>query len=237
MSAHSVSPPFSGTSTARSSDALAPTFLNDESVCQERLPFRNRPSLSSGLATAPSLPTLESSEISCRSVRCESVRSSGPKRRLKAMCSASLKCASGKTSTAWRWNAPSIRRHSPSPSAAQARVPNDRAQCPFARFDAHAANSSQKRDSATAGTYSNYPDCPALRKPRAVRPTPPAAAFRRSARRRSAPRRTESAATAWPNRGRSGRGGAGTAGRPTGSARGWCRPAGTAVASHVTACT
>ena len=117
MSAHSVSPPDAGTSTARSKDALAPTFLNDESVCQKRLPFRNKPSLSSGFATVPPASTLESSETSARSSRFDNVRSSVPKRWLKAMCSASLKWTSGKTSTANRWKASSIPRHASSASA------------------------------------------------------------------------------------------------------------------------
>ena len=104
MSAYSVSPPSSGTSSAASSDALAEIRLNELSECQYWLPRRKRLSLSSGSVTCRPLRVTFESEIVVGRFSVERgsrvlVFSSAPRRRLNATCASSSRYWPGNAMT------------------------------------------------------------------------------------------------------------------------------------------
>ena len=100
MSAHSVSPPALGTTSAVSIDALAARGMYELSVCQPSLPRTMCMISPSGGRISPSGVTLL--------MRARSrPGSNGPKRSAKARCSSSDRCWPGKISSAWAWKASS----------------------------------------------------------------------------------------------------------------------------------
>src|SRR5262245_11235027 len=105
MSAHSVSPPAGGTTCADSTDAFAASGMYELSVCQPSLPRSDLKRCSSGAMTVPSGFWLLIATAFCSGSAANS--SISPKRLANAICSASVRCWPGKTSTACAWKASS----------------------------------------------------------------------------------------------------------------------------------
>ena len=112
MLANSVSPPSGGTSRAASSEACAGTRLNELSLCHIWLPALKRLRLSPLGINWSSASTLARYEISGATLATELivriVVSSGPKRRVNAICSSSPICWPRKSSTECSSNASTI---------------------------------------------------------------------------------------------------------------------------------
>ena len=109
MLAYWVSPPSGGISRAESREACAGTCLNELSVCHIWLPALKRLRLSPAGIRRPSPSTLERFEIwggvLARLLMLRMVVSSGPKRRLNASCSSSVRDCPRKSSTERSLNA------------------------------------------------------------------------------------------------------------------------------------
>ena len=105
MLAYWVSPPSGGTSRPESREASAGTRLNELSVCHIWLPALKRLRLSPAGMIWSSASTLARLAISGKVLAwllmLRMVTSSGPKRRLKAICSSSVSHCRRKSSTEW----------------------------------------------------------------------------------------------------------------------------------------
>jgi len=114
MLANSVSPPSGGTSRPESSEACAGTRLKELSVCHIWLPALKRLRRSPRRIRRSSPWTFARLEISGRYFACETtvrmVVTSGPKRRLNAICASSSSVWPRKSSTECSSNAAAMRR-------------------------------------------------------------------------------------------------------------------------------